>query len=191
MSAHSRPAERVGAGTAGPDAASARGFGARLRRLDPEFGVSVFLLGVGIVVLIGTTAIPTDAGQRGAVGPKAFPTVIGAGLVVVAIVHAWDVARGGHGEAEAGEDIELGAPADWKTLAVVLAAFLSNVFLIETLGWPLSGALMFLIAARGLGSRTLVRDVGVALALSFGTYFLFVNGLGLTLPAGVLDGVIN
>ncbi len=148
------------------------------------------MLALGILVLIETTRIPEDVAQRGAVGPKAFPTVIGAALVVLAILHALDVVRGGHGEAEAGEDIELGTPADWKTVVPIAGAFVANIVLIEPLGWPLSGALMFLVMSRALGSRTLIRDVAVALVLSFGTYFLFVNGLGLSLPGGVLEGVL-
>jgi putative tricarboxylic transport membrane protein len=154
-------------------------------------GVSAFLAGVGILVLIETTRIPSDVAQRGPVGPTAFPLVIGAALVIIAAVHAYDVLRGGHGEAEAGEDIELGASADWKTVGLVVAAFVGNILLIETLGWPISGALMFFVASRALGSRTLVRDVVVALALSFGTYFLFNDVLGLSLPAGILEGVLG
>ena len=164
----------------------------RLRdRIEPELGVSAFLLALGILVLIETTQIAENVTQRGSVGPKAFPTVIGIGLVILAVLHALDVLRGGHGEMEAGEDIELGAPADWKTVGIVVGAFLLNIVLIERIGWPLSGAAMFVLAARGLGARSLVRDIAVGLALSFGSYLLFNDVLGLTLPAGVLEGVLG
>jgi putative tricarboxylic transport membrane protein len=152
--------------------------------------VSAFLLGLGILVLIETAGISAAAGQRGPVGPKAVPLVVGAGLLAIGVLHALDVLRGGRGEAEAGEDIELGAPADWRTVGLLAAAFLANVVLIEPLGWPLSGAVLFWGGTRALGSRTPVRDVGIALAMGFGSYYLFAHALGLPLPTGILEGVI-
>jgi putative tricarboxylic transport membrane protein len=182
--------DHLGSRTGGSPAAP--GERARFRdRIEPELGVSAFLFALGILVLIETTQIASNATQRGSIGPKAFPITIGLGLLILAVVHAVDVLRGGHGEMEAGEDIELGAPADWKTVGYVVGAFCLNILLIERIGWPLSGALMFVVAARGLGARSPVRDVAVALALSFGSYLLFNDVLGLTLPAGVLEGVLG
>jgi putative tricarboxylic transport membrane protein len=188
VSVHPHPAKPVvaRAGTAAP------GLFARIRArgAKPEYGVSALLLGLGILVLVETTQISAAVGQRGPVGPKAFPTVIGVGLLVVAVLHALDVLRGGHGEAEAGEDIELGTRADWKTVALLAAAFVANIALIEPLGWPLSGALLFWGGAFALGSRAPVRDVPIALAMSFGSYYVFARMLGLYLPGGPLEGVI-
>lgn len=173
-------------------AAPARGLRARLRArgADPEFGVSALLLGLGILVLVQTASIGEAVGQRGPVGPKVIPTIVGGALVVIAVFHALDVLRGGRGEAEAGEDIELDAPADWRTVAFLSGAFVANIVLIEPLGWPLSGALLFWLGARALGSRSPLRDIPIALVLSFGSYFLFAGGLGLSLPTGVLEGVL-
>jgi putative tricarboxylic transport membrane protein len=162
----------------------------RARGADPEYGVSALLLGLGILVLIQTTQISAAMGERGPVGPKAFPTVIGVGLLVVALLHALDVLRGGHGEAEAGEDIELGHPADWKTVGLLAGVFVANIALIEPLGWPLSGTLLFWGGAFALGSRAPLRDVPIALAMAFGSYYVFAQMLGLYLPAGPLEGVI-
>jgi putative tricarboxylic transport membrane protein len=156
----------------------------------PEFGVSGFLLLLGAVVLFETTKIPTDFVQRGPVGPRAIPTGVGVLLLVVGAFHALNVARGGRGEADASEDVELDGRTDWRTLALMAAAFVANVALIEQIGWPLSGALLFWVTARALGSRTTLRDLGLALALSIGSYVLFANGLGIPLPAGPLGGML-
>jgi putative tricarboxylic transport membrane protein len=182
------PAERVG----DPAATAAPGFRGRVRErgFDAEYGVSAFLLLLGIVVLIETAGISSAVGQRGPVGPKAIPTLVGVALLVVAVLHALDVLRGGHGEAEAGEDIELGAPADWKTVGLLVAVFLANVILIEPLGWPISGSLLFFGGAFALGSRTPLRDIPIALVMGFGSYYLFAHALGLGLPAGLLEGVM-
>ena len=91
---------------------------------------------------------------------------------------------------EGGEDIELNAPADWKTVAVLVGGFVANILLIETLGWPLSGAILFYVAAFALGSRSPLRDIAIALGLGFLSYYLFSNALGIPLPTGVLEGVL-
>jgi putative tricarboxylic transport membrane protein len=162
----------------------------RVRRIDPEFGLSAFLLVLGVAVLLGASAIAPDASHRGPVGPRAVPMFLGIGLCVIAVLHALDVARGGHGEAEAGEDIELGTPPDWRTVGVLAAAFVSNILLIEVIGWPLSGALMFWVAAQALGSRSRIRDVGIALLLGVLSYELFARLLEIPLPGGPLAGVL-
>ena len=162
----------------------------RARGIEPEFGVSQFLAVLGVVVLIETAGIAADPSQRGPVGPRAIPALVGVVLLVLSVWHAIDVARGGHGEMEAGEDIELNAPADWKTVGVLVGGFVANIALIEPLGWPLSGAILFYVAAFALGSRSPLRDIAIALGLGFLSYYLFSNLLGIPLPTGVLEGVL-
>jgi putative tricarboxylic transport membrane protein len=100
------------------------------------------------------------------------------------------VLRGGHGEAETGEDVDLSHPSDWRTMLLLVAAFLANVALIDRVGFPISGAVLFWGAAYALGSRHWLRDPLIALVLSFLTYFIFAQGLGIGLPAGILEGVL-
>jgi putative tricarboxylic transport membrane protein len=73
-------------------------------------------------------------------------------------------------------------------MAILVAAFVTNILLIERAGWPISGAVLFAGCAYPLGSRRLVRDIALALVLSIGTWYLFYVGLGIDLPAGLLDG---
>ena len=155
-----------------------------------ELGVALFLLVIGGVVLRDATRIPSTAGQIGPVGPKAVPVVVGCLLVVIAALLARDVLRGGRGEAEGGEDVDLTHPSDWRTVGLLLLAFLANALLLERIGWPLSGAVLFFGCAFALGSRSFVRDVAVSLVISIGSYFLFARGLGIALPAGWLSGVM-
>jgi putative tricarboxylic transport membrane protein len=154
-----------------------------------ELGVALLLVVLGAVVLWDASQLPPLA-QRGPVGPGAVPTVIGLVLIVCAVFLAVDVFRGGHGEAEGGEDVDLTAPSDWRTVLLLTAAFLANVALIDRAGWPISGAVLFWGCAYALGSRHYVRDALLALALSFGSYVVFARGLGIDLPAGVLEGVL-
>ena len=161
----------------------------RLQGLS-ELGVALLLLGIGLAVVVDASGLQEGLGRSGPVGPRAIPYVIGGGLVVVAVALALDVLRGGRGEQESGEDVDLSHGSDWRTVGIVVAAFLANVLLIERAGWPVSGAVLFAGCAYALGSRRYVRDIALALTLSIGTWYLFVVGLGIDLPVGVLQGVL-
>jgi putative tricarboxylic transport membrane protein len=152
--------------------------------------VALFLGALGLLVVVQAVLLPESKIARGPVGPAAIPIVVGTLLVVVAAFLALDVSRGGRGEPEGGEDVELGGGTDWRTVLVLAAAFVSNALLIEPLGWPFSGAILFWGSAFALGSRRYIRDAVIALVLSFGSWYLFAFGLGVILPVGILKGIL-
>ncbi|NKE55844.1 tripartite tricarboxylate transporter TctB family protein [Lentzea sp. PSKA42] len=151
-----------------------------------ELGICALLVVLGVLVLTDALRIPTDFAQRGPVGPKAVPVLVGSLLLVVAVMLARDVLRGGRGEAEGGEDVDLSAPADWRTVLLLCGAFLANAALIGVVGFPISGAILFWGAAYALGSRAYVRDPLIAAGLSILTFVVFNNLLGVPLPGGPL-----
>ena len=151
-----------------------------------ELLVPVLLVAVGIAVLVDAAGLEEGLGRSTALGPKVIPQLIGAALVVGALWLAVDVLRGGRGEPESGEDVDLSHGSDWRTMGMVFAAFLANILLIERAGWPVSGAVLFFGCAFALGSRRVVRDLVLAFVLSIGSWYLFVLGLGIGLPVGVL-----
>ncbi|MCM2579986.1 tripartite tricarboxylate transporter TctB family protein [Streptomyces meridianus] len=161
-----------------------------LLRGRPELGVSLLLLVLGVLVLTDALTMDGEFTQRGPVGPQTVPLIVGALLAVVAVLLAVDVLRGGRGEAEGGEDIDLAAPGDWRTVLLLAAVLLGNAVLIEPLGFPLSGALLFWGAAYALGSRNTVRDPLIAAVLSVVTFLVFNNLLGVALPGGPLMKVL-
>jgi putative tricarboxylic transport membrane protein len=155
-----------------------------------EFGVALFLGVVGLVVITSALLLPESRIARGPVGPEAVPLVVGGLLVVVSIVLAIDVYRGGRGEPEGGEDVDLGGGTDWRTVGLLAVAFIANALLIEPLGWPISGAILFWGSAFALGSRHYVRDAVIAIVLGVGSWYLFVLGLNTSLPVGILKGIL-
>jgi putative tricarboxylic transport membrane protein len=155
-----------------------------------ELGVALFLGALGILVIVQAVLLPESRIARGPVGPGAVPIVVGSLLVIVAGFLALDVWRGGRGEPEGGEDIELTGRSDWRTVAILVAAFLSNALLIESLGWPISGAILFWGCAFALGSRHYVRDAVIAVVMGVGSWYLFVLGLNTSLPVGILEGIL-
>ncbi|MFE0800253.1 tripartite tricarboxylate transporter TctB family protein [Streptomyces sp. NPDC058812] len=155
-----------------------------------ELGVCVLLLALGVLVLTDALTMDVDITQRGPVGPKTVPIVVGVGLLVIAALLAVDVLRGGRGEAEGGEDIDLSEPADWRTVLLLSGIFLGAAVLIEPAGFPVAGALLFWGAAFALGSRRVDRDPLIAAVLSLITYVVFDKLLGVPLPGGPLMGVL-
>jgi putative tricarboxylic transport membrane protein len=50
--------------------------------------------------------------------------------------------------------------------------------------------MLFYGSALALGSRNYIRNVFIAAALSLGTFYAFAIGLGVNLPAGILQGIL-
>jgi putative tricarboxylic transport membrane protein len=155
-----------------------------------EYGVALFLGALGVLIIVQALMLPESRIARGPVGPAVVPVVVGSMLVIVAAFLALDIRRGGRGEPEGGEDVELTGGSDWRTVAILVAAFLFNALTIETLGWPVSGAVLFWGSAFALGSRHYVRDALIAVVLSVGSWYLFVLGLNIALPVGILRGIL-
>ncbi|MCV2488151.1 tripartite tricarboxylate transporter TctB family protein [Geodermatophilus sp. YIM 151500] len=155
-----------------------------------EYGVALFLGALGLLVVVSALLLPESRITRGPVGPAAVPIVVGGLLVVTSVFLAVDVRRGGRGEPEGGEDVDLTARSDWRTVGLLAAAFVANALLIESLGWVISGAVLFWGSAFALGSRHYVRDLLIAVGLSVGSFYLFALGLGIVLPPGILRGIL-
>ena len=124
------------------------------------------------------------------VQPYAFPYVVGAALVVLAVLLALATARGDVADAEEGEDIDLTQGSDWVTVGKLIAVFVLNFALIDWLGWAITGAFLFAGTAHVLGARSFIRSLAIGVVLSVGTWYGFYSGLGLAIPAGILDGVL-
>ncbi|APF40388.1 tripartite tricarboxylate transporter TctB family protein [Neomicrococcus aestuarii] len=155
-----------------------------------ELGVAAFLFVVGAVVLWNGATMTAPFSHTDPVGPRAFPFIIGGLLVVVAVLLAIDVWRGGHGEAEDGEDVDLASGTDWKTLLPLVGAFVLNILLIDTLGWVISGSILFFSSVWALGGRSYIRMAIISIVLALVSFYGFYLGLGIKLPAGLLGGIL-
>lgn len=155
-----------------------------------ELGLAALLFGMGVIALVDASTLSVNAATRGPLNSATVPIAVGLLLVVVSIALTVNVLRGGRGDMEGGEDIDLDQPTAWVPFAAVGGVFLANAVLMESIGWPITGAALFFGAAVALGSRNYLVALVISLVMSFGSYLLFVNMLGLNLPAGVLSGVI-
>ncbi|MBB5781992.1 tripartite tricarboxylate transporter TctB family protein [Nonomuraea jabiensis] len=155
-----------------------------------QYGVCAVLAVTGLLVIADALRITHLTSSNDPIGPRPVPILLGVCLLVVALVYGIDVARGGRGEPEAGEDIDLATRIDWRTVLLLIGVFLLNAALIDWLGWVISGTLLFWGAAFALGNRHHLRGLIIAVALALITFYAFAIGLGVNLPAGVLQGIL-
>jgi len=154
-----------------------------------QYGFAAFLVLAGGWVLLDAVGLEDGFADQ-PVQPYAVPYVVGGVLVVLGVLLAIATARGDLPESDEGEDVDLTQGTDLKTVGLLAAVLVVNLALINFLGWAITGALLFVGATYALGSRTLIRDIGVGAALSVGSWYAFYVGLGVPIPAGILDGVL-
>jgi putative tricarboxylic transport membrane protein len=155
-----------------------------------QYIVCVVLVLVGGFLLYDALSLPGGYAKVDPVGPRLFPMVIGIGLLVMAAVLAIAIPRGSRGEADAGEDIDPDLPSDWRTVGLLIALFVALIVLVVPLGWAIAGGLFFAGCATVLGSKHYVRNIVIGAVLSVGSFYAFYSGLGIPLPAGILDGIL-
>ena len=153
-----------------------------------QYGLAAVVALVGAYTIYDATTL--QVGFADPVGPRVFPYVVGAVMLVLAALLVVATARGDRPAAEDGEDVDLTTPADWPTVLKLVAVLVVNIALVNTLGWAITGAILFAGCTWALGSRTLVKDVLIGLVLSVGSWYGFYVGLGIPLTPGVLDGIL-
>jgi putative tricarboxylic transport membrane protein len=146
-----------------------------------EVLLSLVLVFIGSFVIYETRGIAETQGYS-QVGPRLFPYIIGTGLTLCGAVLGWHAISGGWRDVpldEGGHD----AP-DWMAWAIISVGIVLHMVLIGWAGFIIASTLMFVLIARGFGSRRAVRDLLIGLALAVAAYFLFTRALGLRLPPG-------
>jgi putative tricarboxylic transport membrane protein len=155
-----------------------------------ELLVAAVVLALGILILVETREIRVMRSYAN-VGPRVLPTVVGYGLVVVSLWFAVEAIRTGEARPSTeAEDVDVTLPTDWRAVILIAAGLIAYLALLERAGYVIASAVLFYLAAFGMGSRRLARDLASAIGLSLVTWFVFTAGLSLRLPAGCLDGIL-
>ncbi len=148
--------------------------------------VSLGVLALGGYFAYGAFAVSVSQ-TYSRVGPRFFPFLVAAGLLLCGALLLVQALRGHAAPAEAGEDVDTEVPPDLLAVAGVGATLVVYLLLLESAGFVLASALLFWGVALAFGSRHLLRDPLLGLALGLGVYLAFTRLLGLRLPAGVLE----
>ena len=156
-------------------------------RVNPgELLISFGLLALGSFVVWETQSIAETQGYA-QIGPRLFPYIVGAGLAVCGAVLGFQAIVGGW------RNVPLDQPGhdapDWMAFGVISAGIVLHMIVIGYAGFVLAGMLLFVLVARGFGSRRPLRDAIIALLLAVAVFFVFTRALGLKLPGVPILGV--
>lgn len=149
------------------------------------------LVGAGVIafaLLVGylTWQIPVSP-LYSKVGPTIFPYMVAAGLLVLGVLLTLQAVQGQWGETDADADE---SPPDLHALGWLGAGLILNVALIDFLGFIIASTILFVCVCRAFGSKVLLRDIIVAVALTLIAYLGFAKLLGISIGAGILEGII-
>jgi putative tricarboxylic transport membrane protein len=149
-------------------------------RIHPgELLISFGLLALGSFVVYETQSIAETQGYS-QIGPRLFPYIVGTGLALCGAVLGWQAIFGGWRNVPL--DQEGHDTPDWMAFCIISAGIVLHMIAIGWAGFILAGTLLFVLVARGFGSRRPVRDALIALVLTTAVYFVFTRALGLKLP---------
>lgn len=154
-----------------------------------ELGFAGLLLALGVFVLVDTTTIEIPKAASN-VGPRFFPYAVGALLTASAAVLIVNILRGDHAEPEEGELVDPALPMNIRRVGSLVASVVAFAVLLEPLGYVLATAISFCAVAITLGSRHYARLAVISLVVGLAIYLGFTRGLGLSLPPGLLDGIL-
>ena len=137
---------------------------------------------VGIAVFLGVGVAQMEvAGSEELFGPKAFPLITIALLLVVAVLLTISIIRNPEEPGPDGENLS----SNWRSVGIVVGTLVLFIALLETAGWIIAAALLFAGVAVGLGSRRYGLLISGRLIISSLVQLVFVGLLGLSLPPGV------
>lgn len=144
--------------------------------------LAFFVVAVG--VLAGAFVIDEGTSYQ-AVGPRAFPLLVGAGMCLVSAIGVVQAFRGADAE-QLDELREEVAATHWPSVLLLVVALVGYTLLLSPLGYWQSTTVFFVAVARVLGSRRPVRDAIIGLVLALAVYILFDRLLGISLPPGIV-----
>jgi putative tricarboxylic transport membrane protein len=147
-----------------------------------EAGLGAAVLALGAFIAYETLKSP--GASNAVVGPRLFPYLIAAGLVIVgaSLLREAFAGRIAH---------QQGLELDFGAVILVSVGLVAQLLLLEALGWIPASTILFMVVARAFGSRRLMIDALLGLALTAAAFGLFNYGLDLNLPiGGVFDSLI-
>lgn len=157
--------------------------GAQKSHGDLAIGIGIVLL--AIVLGWQASVIPGSASYA-QVGADVFPWIVAAIMLALGMGLTFVAWQGGWSHLAE----EVPEHTDWRSLGWVALGLLVNVSAIEVIGFILASSLMFILIARGFGSRNILRDGAIGFALAFVSYVGFDRVLGYKIGSGLIESLI-
>ena len=124
-----------------------------------------------------TFLIPEPSGGYAAIGPRAFPLMIGIGLIICSI---WI------GVGRARSDPARETPVNWPLFGSSAVSFLAYILLLGSIGYVLATVGFITLESRLLGSRSWSRNLIVGCVITALVYGIFGVLLEIPLPEGLI-----
>lgn len=132
----------------------------------------------GAVILWDTLNLPAAGGAYARVGPKTFPTIVGIGLLALAVWTVFPAMRGAFPERE---------EQRFSPLAWIAGGLAAQMLLLNLAGFSIATGLLFAATAKAFGKGPLWLTIPIGVVLSFAVWIVFARLLQLSLPAGPLE----
>lgn len=157
-----------------------------------ELFIAAALVIIGIVILVQTQDIRVVRSMS-QVSPRAIPQIVGAGLIIAGAWYAIDIYRKPHVAAggEDGEDVNAGAKTDWTVLAILAVGLTAFALLMRPAGFVIASAVLFTISSTAMGSRRHLLNAVIGIVLAAIVFLMFDTWLGVRLPAGIFEDVLQ
>lgn len=160
--------------------------------IRPQQLVGLSTLVLGVLFFVGSFQLSSEAGYGG-VGPNFLPLLVGSMLSLCGLWLLWEAFSGGFRNMD---EPSGAAHGDWSGFAWVTGGILANAFLITTLGFILSCALCFALAAQGFrrsqpsgGSLKLLgKDLVLGMVIAAPVFWMFTQLLAINLPGITQSG---
>lgn len=150
-----------------------------MRKTD-DILASFILIFIGIMVIIGSIRLrlgtPTEP------QPGFFPFVSGITLIIMSLILLISAWFGRSTGKQPFGDL-------WRPASLVIGLFVYSLIL-DFIGYVIATMILSALVMHVLGTKTFWKLAVVSLALSIGSYVLFDRLLGVTLPSGILEGII-
>jgi putative tricarboxylic transport membrane protein len=157
-----------------------QGLSPERRPRGAAFVIAAGLAGLALLLLWDASGLKQDGGYAG-VGPADVPRLIAYGLLILAALTAVSGIKGDLPRPPR----QAPAPVYW-----ILGGLGLQLALLHSVGFVVTGAILFAMTARGFGQKPLWRNLGVGLVLALVIYGVFDRLLQLNLPGGPLEILI-
>ena len=149
-------------------------------RKNGDMWAGFFFAFFGIAVVIGSLGLPL--GTPLDPQPGFFPLLAGVFLSGLSIIHLIRAFLKKSGPMQAFGTV-------WRP-AFLIAGLFIYTFILDPVGYVIATIFLSVIILRILESKSWWKLVTISVAASIGTYVLFDRIMGVTLPLGILKGVL-
>jgi putative tricarboxylic transport membrane protein len=145
-------------------------------------GAVLFAIAVVWIALVYATIAPGEGSEA---GPRAFPLFFGYVLAGLSLLLLLQSLRPPAPDLDHDADAHAALPREWISVAVAIGVIVLYGLLLEPFGFiPSTAFIVALVLPFGLGVKSPVIVLGMAIGLSLGCYLVFGKLLGVYMPPG-------